>query len=414
MFRGRAFRGRALSDFRKLFFSFLCAAAAFAAFLFALEKTITGNTLSSILPEPIGERKTRPLYDVDGDSVEDILTFTNEADGPLWYSYTLGGVDGGAEKISSSRGDGVSFRGSDLSGLPVPGDFNGDGKLDLATFVADSSPGKNHNLHNWKIFFTKRFPVLPHSQTLEAATSIQTFNWGYENSVPVPADYDGDGITDLATYNPEQPRWDILFSSDGFDLLKANLEYKKSGRIVFFGKEKNIPVKGDFNGDGRDDLVLWDEQDSDGPTWRIYMLGGKKADKTQTFAFGERGDVPLSGDFDGDGQTEAAVYRARTGSWLIRFSKENVQEVFWSLNLKPEEHYYPLTGDFNGDGRSDLAFYKPEGFYKFYIRPINISEEALLSFPNGLGLLTSIQLPENIGLPISVYLREFYRRRAFP
>ena len=35
------------------------------------------------------------------------------------------------------------------------------------------------------------------------------------------------------------------------------------------------------------------------------------------FKWGAAGDVPVQGDYDGDGKTDLAVYRASNGAWFI-------------------------------------------------------------------------------------------------
>ena len=54
------------------------------------------------------------------------------------------------------------------------------------------------------------------------------------------------------------------------------------------------------------------------------------------FQWGLAGDVPIVGDFDGDGKTELTVFRGPTGQWFIRYSSQdydvNTHDVFqWGL-----------------------------------------------------------------------------------
>ena len=39
--------------------------------------------------------------------------------------------------------------------------------------------------------------------------------WGWSATAPVPADYDGDGLTDIAAYHPATGDWSILESTTG-------------------------------------------------------------------------------------------------------------------------------------------------------------------------------------------------------
>jgi hypothetical protein len=63
--------------------------------------------------------------------------------------------------------------------------------------------------------------------------------------VPVPGDYDGDGVTDLAVFRRSSGTWLIQRSADGQYTSKT------------WGVGSDVPVAGDYDGDGRSDLAVW-------------------------------------------------------------------------------------------------------------------------------------------------------------
>ena len=59
---------------------------------------------------------------------------------------------------------------------------------------------------------------------LKSSTNFTTYTgyaWGVSGDVPVPADYDGDGVTDVAIYRPAFGHWFILNSITGFTTYSA-------------------------------------------------------------------------------------------------------------------------------------------------------------------------------------------------
>jgi len=82
----------------------------------------------------------------------------------------------------------------------------------------------------------------------------------------------------------------------------------------FFGNPSDIPLAGDFNGDGCDTLSIY--RPSEARFYIINELGeneGGLGAAEYSFIFGNPGDKPYTGDFDGDGITEVGLHRESTG-----------------------------------------------------------------------------------------------------
>ena len=144
-----------------------------------------------------------------------------------------------------------------------------------------------------------------------------------------PAAFGGDGRTSLAYWRPSTGVWVILDDALG-------------ERVQQWGQVGDIPVPGDYDGDGKTDFAVW--RPSTG-TWFIIQssqtaggapaaparlgLGtirppaGLRIDTSDITAqrsqqWGQVGDIPVPGDYSGDGGTDFAVWRPSTGEWFIK------------------------------------------------------------------------------------------------
>ncbi len=102
--------------------------------------------------------------------------------------------------------------------VPIPGDYDGDGTLDYAVWRWETLPPKNSvdTISNNTINLGVTSVHIIKSSDPEHPISV---SWGLPGEVPVPADYDGDGKTDLAGWY--DGKWMILNSRD-FTTKNAN------------------------------------------------------------------------------------------------------------------------------------------------------------------------------------------------
>ncbi|HEY0406976.1 MAG TPA: FG-GAP-like repeat-containing protein [Pyrinomonadaceae bacterium] len=170
---------------------------------------------------------------------------------------------------------------------------------------------------------------------------------GLPNDVPVPADYDGDGKADVAVWRQDTGGWIIRESSHGGSFRPQ----------VFWGEAAlgDLAVPGDYDGDGKTDIAVWRQGEGN---W--YVINSQ-TNTVSVQGWGQSGDKPVQSDYDGDGKTDIAVFRPSDGNWYIRNSGGGVTVRNWGLSTDTL-----VPGDYDGDGKTDIAVFR-EGEGNWYI-----------------------------------------------
>ncbi len=174
-----------------------------------------------------------------------------------------------------------------------------------------------------------------------ANASFSAVVFGGAADILAPGDYDGDGKTDQAIFRPAEGTW--------YFRTKAGLISARQ-----FGASGDIPVPADFNGDGKTDVAVFR------PSNGIWYIANSDSLGTFTFVqFGQTGDKPVAADYDGDGKTDLAVFRPETGSWFVLRSSDG---GFSGTNFGAAADQ-PTPGDFDGDGKTDIAVFRAGVWY---------------------------------------------------
>ncbi|MBI3589751.1 MAG: VCBS repeat-containing protein [Candidatus Melainabacteria bacterium] len=166
-------------------------------------------------------------------------------------------------------------------------------------------------------------------------TKYQITNLGNISNIPVYGDFTGDGNTDYGVYEQAEGinKWYLI---DGLTMVAF---WER------FGSVGDLPIPNDYDGDGRCDLVVYRPRNSG-----FY---GQLSDKNKILEihFGITGDIPVPRDYDGDNKADLAVYRLNSGSWLIKSSMNGLSKQIFLGG--PD--YFPIPSDYDGDGKADLA-----------------------------------------------------------
>ena len=183
-----------------------------------------------------------------------------------------------------------------------------------------------------------------------------------------PGDYSNAGASQPALFrrvNPGLAQWFIqgVSPSTGINYGSGTLD---------------VPLQGDFDGDGRTDLAVYR------PSTATWLLN-ESSNGLVSFAFGQANvDLPVVADFNGSGKSAVGVYRPTTGQWFIA-GATGAAPIFGGLGD------IPVPGDYDGVGHAELAVYRPstgQFFVAGHANPIQVGQPGEVPVPGAYDTIT--------------------------
>jgi hypothetical protein len=201
-----------------------------------------------------------------------------------------------------------------------------------------------------------------------ATTSIY---FGNPGDVPFMGDWNCNGIRTPGMYR----------QSDGFVYLRNSNTQGVANITFFFGNPGDVPIAGDFNGNGCDTVSIY--RPSNQTFYIINQLGqdgGGLGAAEFSYVFGNPGDKPFTGDFNGNGVTTVGLHRESTG--LVYFRNSHTQGVADNQFFFGDPGDRFVAGDWNGDGTDTPGLFRPSNT-TFYFRYTNTQGNADAQFTWG-------------------------------
>ncbi len=315
-------------------------------------------------PNPGSLSNTEGTYfvlvaDLNGDGIPDLVLGSNQV------SIYLGNTNG-----TFTKGTTISVQQAPTSYPIISADFNGDGIPDLAVPLYGSNDiaillGKGDGTFSTPVMASvPGFPV--------------------DISQIVAADFNGDGIPDLAVIDRDNSIVYILLGSGDGTFTVETTDPPTSGIPSHF-------ATGDFNGDGKTDLAV----SENGGTIAILLGNGDGTFAASGSVNSASSGSPIAvADFNSDGKLDIAVAAGSGTSESAIVLTGNGDGTFNSPFSNPGSTSTSVTwiqvADFNRDGSPDVVLADSSG-------------SATVFLNNGSGLLSG-SFPVVSGLNVPYYL----------
>jgi hypothetical protein len=296
------------------------------------------------LPGGAGVPAGAAVADFDGDGQPDVAVINDsESDRNYLWIYYNGHFDApyGIPREAIAPG-----------GVPLAvfaGDFDGDGRTDLAVlnydgsidFIQNEGNGRNHFQVTYKEWVPDVYPNLNRSDI---------FGWAAGRFITAVAGVGGSQLVMTYAGVNGNPTLALFSLRNG----------QPQATFTDFSAEANSPwaiTPGDINGDGHLDLLMADA----GVSPYVAYGDGRGNFKFQTLSALPPGAEPVVADINGDGLLDVGIVADRfTGQGLFHYAIQNRSGGFTPYNsgVAPGDSFacLPYLVDVDGDFRPDLVW----------------------------------------------------------
>lgn len=215
-------------------------------------------------------------------------------------------------------------------------------------YVAQSGPQSSY----YPTLFFQQTDNTIVSQEMNGSNIAGSASLGIPTSAPkVVADFNGDGTRDIAFQAANGAL--TVWLTDGVNVTAT-------GTLAGFGSAWSLVGTGDFNGDGKNDLLLHNTVTG---VYETTNLAGTQV----ASGGGVIGDLSPNtlagiGDMDGDGKADLLIQRAN-GTYAAVFMNDNQIVSTHDIGNPGGTWSFVALGDMNGDGKADMLFRDADGLY---------------------------------------------------
>ena len=191
-------------------------------------------------------------------------------------------------------------------------------------------------------------------------TGDTVYKFGQTGDVPITGDWNGDGVDHIGVFRNVNGIGEFILDTNGNGVIDSG------DTAFYFGLGTDRIVIGDWNGDGRDKVgVFRDNGSRRVGEFSLDTNGNHQFDSSDSvFLFGLATDKIVIGDWNGDGRDKVGVFR-NNGSGVGLFSLDtngnhqfDSSDSVFLFGLASDTMF---VGDWNGDGRSKVGVFRNNG-----------------------------------------------------
>ncbi|KJU82912.1 conserved hypothetical protein, membrane [Candidatus Magnetobacterium bavaricum] len=264
----------------------------------------------------------------------------------MWQNSNGGDVSGGS----------FSFRGLSAEWeIKATGDFNGDDKSEVV--LQDT----NGDVYVW---------------ITDGAGYYAQLNLPKEWALKAIGDFNGDGKSDIIWQNSTTGDT-AMWLMDGARINTLVVKGLSSGGAAV---QWEIKAAGDFNGDGKSDIILQNTNNNDVVIWLMDGARIIRADYAQ-HGLPKEWVLKAIGDFNGDGKSDIIWQNSTTGDiamWLMDGARIN--DTALVVKGLSSDWTVKAVADFNNDGKGDVVLQNANGdLYVWIMNGAKIQRSGLIT-----------------------------------
>jgi uncharacterized protein YkwD len=269
------------------------------------------------------------------------------------YRVSINGVSG-AVTIGHANGK-IDFQTNTLIGVD-PGSIIG--PTSASTLPPAKSPPGTFPADQAGVFRNGQWILnTTHTELYNPGDTIYSF--GQPGDIPIVGDWNGDGKDHIGLFRNVGGLGEFILDTNGDGVIDA-------GDTTFmFGLGADRIVIGDWNGDGKDKVGVFRSNANGVGVFSLDTNGHHVFDASSTvFTFGLATDKIVIGDWNGDGKDKVGVYRDN-GVGVGLFSLDTTGDHQFDANSSVFTFGLAsdtvVIGDWNGDGRDKVGVVRNDG-----------------------------------------------------